>query len=177
VEINIKGYEGYYKISNEGIIYSVDRIITNSLGRTYFLKGQKIKPINHSTGYHVIRLSKNGKTKTHRVHRVIAENLIENPEGKPYVNHKDGNRCNNPVNNLEWVTAQENTDHAILNSLFKPEGFSNAFCRFTIKDAYDMLRLKEDGYLFKDIAKLYYCHPSTVSKTINRIKGECYESK
>lgn len=69
----------------------------------------------------MIKLCKNNKTKHFSVHRLIAQTFIPNPENKPQVNHKDGNKLNNCVENLEWVTGKENIKHAIQNSLIDIE--------------------------------------------------------
>lgn len=70
-------------------------------------------------GYLTIGLWKNGKAKYFTVHRLVAIHFIENPENKPQVNHIDGNKLNNNINNLEWNTAGENTYHAYKNNLIK----------------------------------------------------------
>lgn len=71
----------------------------------------KFKP--NERGYLYTNLSKNSKYKTHKVHRVVAETFIPNPENKPQVNHIDGDKMNNAVRNLEWVTQSENIRHMI----------------------------------------------------------------
>ena len=71
-------------------------------------------------GYQHVTLQINGKPKRFRVHRLVAEAFIPNPENKPYVNHIDGNRQNNNINNLEWVTPAENTQHAVNTGLMLP---------------------------------------------------------
>lgn len=99
---HIDGYEKY-QISNTGIVKSLD----------YHRQGiekilyQRI-PENK---YPYVVLCKNGKTKTFKVHRLVALMFIENPENKIYVNHKDGDKTNNRVENLEWVSALENNLH------------------------------------------------------------------
>lgn len=79
---------------------------------------------DHSTrmkkGYLVTDLYEHGKRKTERVHRLVAEAFVPNPDGKPEVNHKDGNRLNNRADNLEWCTKKENCHHAWNNGLAKP---------------------------------------------------------
>lgn len=74
----------------------------------------------NSKGYLVTDLYKDGKRVTRRVHRLVAEAFLENPKHKKEVNHKDGNKHNNRVENLEWVTKKENCHHAWANGLAKP---------------------------------------------------------
>lgn len=109
----VVGFEGYLEVSDKGRVRSLDRTITVKGGnRTYKkpCKGKmKSMNINPQTGYYQIGVS-HGKHLT--VHRLVAEAFIENPEGKPTVNHKDGNKLNNCVENLEWATYAENDRHA-----------------------------------------------------------------
>lgn len=73
---------------------------------------------HEQNGYMHVTLSINKKQRRFRVHRLVAQTFLNNPENKPYVNHKDGNRKNNNVNNLEWVTPAENTQHAVKEGLW-----------------------------------------------------------
>lgn len=94
---DVDGYEGLYKISNFGRVKGKHRI-----------KSQQ----DNGKGYLTVHLNKNGKSRWHLVHRLVAKAFIENPENKPTVNHIDGNRKNNNVNNLEWATYSENNLHS-----------------------------------------------------------------
>lgn len=105
-KIIIEGIETQYSISNKGEVRNDN---TN-----YLLKLAK------QQGYNQVTLSINKKPKRCRVHRLVAEAFIPNPENKPYVNHIDGIRDNNSVENLEWVTPAENTQHAVKIGLMKP---------------------------------------------------------
>lgn len=82
-------------------------------------KTNKLLSQSIQQGYHHVTLNINGQQKRKRVHRLVAETFLDNPDNKPYVNHIDGNRENNCVNNLEWVTPTENTQHAVMAGLFK----------------------------------------------------------
>jgi hypothetical protein len=83
--------------------------------------GKILKPSIGSTGYYVVNIKPNGrigKSYSLKIHRLIAEAFIPNPENKPQINHKDCNRLNNNIENLEWVTNKENNIHAIENDRF-----------------------------------------------------------
>lgn len=100
---DIKGYEGLYQISSEG---TVRRFYKSKGGYYHYLK-------NRENGkYYTVCLSKDHTKKTFNVHRLVAEAYIERPEGATEVNHIDGNKHNNDVSNLEWVTARQNQLHS-----------------------------------------------------------------
>ncbi|WP_195921980.1 NUMOD4 domain-containing protein [Lactobacillus crispatus] len=99
---DIKGYESLYQVSNLGRIKSLPRSTT--IGRIRKLR------TNHS-GYLYFSAWKNGKVKMLSVHRLVAQAFIPNPEELPQVNHKDENKKNNKVSNLEWCTAKYNTNY------------------------------------------------------------------
>jgi hypothetical protein len=110
---NIKGYENKYQISNFGNVKSLDYI--NNLGK--LKKGKKLKYRITEKGYNSAMLYNNGVQKCYRVHRLVAEAFIDNKNNKPFINHKDGNKLNNNIYNLEWCTHKENVQHAFLNNL------------------------------------------------------------
>jgi hypothetical protein len=120
---DIPGYEGKYKISNYGkvVSYSWTRFFgTDNKARIDYPEIQKKIHINKD-GYPVVGLSIKGKEKKFRVHKLVALTFIPNPENKPEVNHKDANKQNNHVNNLEWATHQENMDHCFALGLRKKQ--------------------------------------------------------
>ena len=115
----VVGYEGVYEISSFGRIRSLDRI-TSYISRTqegkeysttHTHKGKLMKQHNNHFGYKVIALCIDGKYKTYMVHRLVAEAFIPNPNNYPVVNHKDENKQNNCVENLEWCTQQYNINY------------------------------------------------------------------
>ena len=82
-------------------------------GRVYNTETKQfLKPYSHYKGYLRVDLSNKDGKKHFKVHRLVAQAFIPNEEGKPQVNHKDGNKHNNSITNLEWVTNRENCDHA-----------------------------------------------------------------
>lgn len=114
---DIEGYNGRYQVSNLGRVKS---IITK--GR-YEYNPPKVSILSGTIargGYKRVLLTKNGKKTAESVHRLVAKAFIPNPENKPQINHIDGNKLNNCVDNLEWVTHQENQAHAWDNGLKQP---------------------------------------------------------
>lgn len=107
---DIKGYVGLYQISNLGRVKSLKRITVD--GKT--IKERILKPGTDKPGYEFIILRKNNKSHNLMIHRLVAEAFIENPNKYSCVNHKDGNKLNNNVSNLEWCTYSYNLKHAIL---------------------------------------------------------------
>lgn len=117
----IVGYEGIYEISNFGRVKSLQRTVEHHGAKSgLYNKAEKIlSPQKHSTkgGYYEVCLWRENKSKNFKLHRLVATAFIPNPENKPEVNHKDGDKSNNCVNNLEWVTSKENITHAWNNNL------------------------------------------------------------
>lgn len=115
---DVVGYEGYYMISNIGRVKTVSRLKR--------AKGNGVSPVKEyirpprvdKYGYPVITLCVDSKPKKFTIHRLVSIAFIPNPDNKPQVNHIDANKFNNSVDNLEWVTALENHQHAQKMGLF-----------------------------------------------------------
>lgn len=118
VWVKLKGYEGYLEVSSEGRVRSVDRIILRKDTMTpVFKQGRVLSIQKDRQGYCRIAVSWKGSTNCLKIHRLVAMMFIPNPENKPQVNHIDGDKSNNKVSNLEWVTNSENQLHAVENGL------------------------------------------------------------
>lgn len=113
----VLGYEDYYEISNEGEVRSLNRTVITTNRNSYLRKGKVMSKIQDKFGYLSVGLTLNSKTKLIKIHRLVALAFISNPENKLTVNHKDGNKLNNNVDNLEWSTYSENSKHAFDNGL------------------------------------------------------------
>ena len=109
-----KDYEGLYQASNLGRLRSLDRWVSKN-GSMQFIKGRILKLLNHNAGYLSVNLWKNNKVKTYLVHRIIAEVFLPNPNNYKEVNHKDEDKTNNNVNNLEWCDAKYNSNYGTRN--------------------------------------------------------------
>ena len=104
---DIKGYEGYYQVSNFGRVKSLSRDVGSNRCKNESI----MKTSLDKDGYEHLVLRKNGKQRHFRVNRLVAEAFLENPNNYPQVNHKDEDRTNNNVNNLEWCSAKYNVNY------------------------------------------------------------------
>lgn len=168
----IKGYEEKYLVSNLGRVKSLER--KDRMGRK--VKERIIIPRVHSSGYLRVGLCR----KDFYIHRLVAETFINNPENKQYVNHKDGDKTNNNVCNLEWSTPSENMLHAYYVLKYSNSEImrSHATCMNKIIKEKERRRFSEEqikeirklsGVMTeKEIAKRFGCSRSTIGEIKNR---------
>ena len=119
---DIKGYEGLYKVSNLGNIKSLNKNVKiksknqyNNFEYQMIYKEKILKPILKSNGYLSICLIKGKSKKVYYIHKLVAQTFIHNPSNYKYINHKDENKTNNNVNNLEWCSAKYNCNYGNRN--------------------------------------------------------------
>jgi hypothetical protein len=113
---DIKGYDGFYQVSNYGNVKSLDRTIYKKDGNTEFRKGQLMQKVIDKDGYYVVGLRRPDKSKkSYRVNQLVALAFIDNPDNYDQTNHKDENRLNNYVYNLEWCTSKYNNNYGTRN--------------------------------------------------------------
>ena len=133
---DIVGYEGLYQITSDGKVWS--------LKSCKFLKPLLSGPKGKE--YYYVCLSKNGIKKNHKIHRLVAEAFIPNPNNLPIVNHKDENKKNNYVDNLEWTTYKENNDYGTRKEKMVETRKNNGNCCKTImcdKNTHEQIQIFE----------------------------------
>ena len=113
---DVVGYENVYQVSNLGNVRSVDRYYNQVNGKNgncnHIYKGRTLKQFKNNAGYMQVQLSYRYKSIPKRVHRLVAEAFLDNPNNYKCVNHIDGSKENNNVNNLEWCSYSHNNRHA-----------------------------------------------------------------
>lgn len=163
---SVLNYEGIYEISNLGNIKSLDRKIPDGRKENSFRikKGNTIKA--SKLKYSQVILCKNKIRKAHLLHRIVATAFLENKENKPCVNHKDLNKQNNKVDNLEWCTYSENNIHAIKNGAKKPYWIDKK----RSQETKDKISLSKKGKLSN--RKNYIVSQETKDKISNTLKNK-----
>jgi hypothetical protein len=125
-----------------------------------------LKQQNHSNGYKKITLTDGVNQKSFFVHRLVAEKYIKNPNNLPQVNHKDGNKQNNDVSNLEWCNNSQNQIHACKIGL-KPTGNNLWNGKFTKEQIFDIRLLRLGGMKISELSARYNTTKSTISQIVN----------
>ena len=149
---DIEGYEGRYQISTYGRVKTINRYKTD--GR-YQKERLRISEVDRR-GYEFVLLFDGDKYHRFSVHVLVANAFIPNPKGKPQVNHIDGNKLNNNVENLEWATASENQIHALKMGLSHPaRGFDKPNTVLSEKDVIDIREYRKNGMTLNEIASMY----------------------
>lgn len=159
---SVVGYEGLYSVSNFGMVKSESRIVTTTDGRTYPKDGCKLS-VSSKKRYKMVNLYQGSKRVTYLVHRLVAEAFIPNPLNLPQVNHKDGNRHNNCVANLEWCTSKENISHAYITGL-STTGTDHHKSKITEVIARNICTLLSSGIMPKEVAHLTDVSVDTIAK-------------
>ena len=167
---DITGYEGLYQVSNLGRVRSLDRYVNSGYNTKRFSKGKILSFLLQKNGYAKVMLSKENTVKNADLHRLVAETFIANPNNKTTVNHKDGNKENNKIDNLEWATQKENNNHAAANGL-------NLFLKKLSVDQIKKMRKEYIPYSRKfgavALSKKYNCSINTARLIV---EGKRYKS-
>lgn len=168
---DIKGYEGLYQVSNYGQIRALDRIVKDTTkDRSQKIKGHMLSKTDNGRGYKIVILYKNGKRKNAYVHRLVAEHFIENPNSLREVNHKDFDKDNNSVENLEWVSSSENKKHLFNDARGKEKILKSVKTRFkNIINGREKEIIKEytkNNKTIRIISKEYKLNPATITKLL-----------
>lgn len=172
VWLDIAQFEGVYKVSSLGRIMSMSRKLTD--GR--HIKSKILNPKSSGNhGYLVVNL-KNGNIcrLAVPVHRLVAETFISNPDNLPEVNHKDGNKLNNCVDNLEWCSYKDNLVHALKNNLMAPHlyamyGEKHPGHKITDAQVEEIRYLHSQGVKSSELARQYNLSKTHVSKIVNNL--------
>jgi hypothetical protein len=155
---DVVGYESIYEISNFGNV------------KSFKYGKEKIRKLrNDKDGYLLINLCKDKKVKTFKIHRLVAQAFIPNPDNKPQINHIDGNKSNNKVDNLEWVTNKENSKHAVEKLLRNTKGENHHNVKLRNYQVLNIRKKYATGkYKRKDIADEYQVSITLIGFIINR---------
>lgn len=163
---DVEGYEGLYQVSNLGKVRSIDREVKTSTGfRKY--KGMVLKQ-RIVKEYLYVNF---GTRSTHRVHRLIAKAFVPNPDNLPEVNHIDGNKLNNNIDNLEWCTSKENINHSWGKGLSKSrKGEKTNLSKLKEGDVLEIRRLhKTKKYKLRQLGAMFNVSEGCVSMIVNKL--------
>ena len=164
----IPNYEKFYMASNLGRIKSIGRWVNTCGDGKRYVEERIMKPQKRPDGYLMVGLSKNNKTTSKTIHRLVLTSFLDQPPKKEFVNHIDGNKKNNKLSNLEWVDKSENAKHSFRLGLSKPtRGELSGVSKLKEKDVLDIKRRALSGELAKSISNDYNISNATVYQIKN----------
>lgn len=172
-----------YMISNKGRVWSKTKIVSSPRGK-YLKKGRILKSHDDKRGYLKIDLINEKGRKSYKIHRLVAEAFLKNPELKREVNHINGIKTDNEVSNLEWVTSKENKTHAWNIGLYKKQnglkfsGEKNGFSKLNDQTVKEIRRTyKSGGISQKELGRKYNTSQTQISYIVNRITWKHVEEE
>lgn len=165
----VKGFENLYEVSNFGEIKALEKhIVCGKCHRSW--TEHLMKTAEDHKGYLRTSLSKDGKSKTVKVHRIVAEAFLQNPDNLPQVNHIDGNKKNNAVDNLEWCSQSDNLKHACRMKLKLCGGENNSASKLTYEEVcWIRNNFDSNNNLFDSaaLAEKFNVHKKTIQRIVN----------
>jgi hypothetical protein len=160
----VRGHEGEFEVSNLGRIKSLARHVRNGNGQR--IVRERIRALGkHPQGYLTIAYKVDSPPLL--VHRVVAQHFIPNPCNKEFVNHLDGNKLNNTVENLEWVTREENEKHALETGLKCSAGSRNSMAKLKEEDVRMIRQMKGKGMSLSALSTAFGVHKVTIGRIVN----------
>jgi hypothetical protein len=163
---DIKGYESLYQVSNLGRVKSLEKKDYMHLNKCYRIKKEIILRYSISNNYRSVSLYRNKKQKTFSIHRLVAIHFIDNIKNKKEVNHINGIKTDNRVENLEWVTSSENQIHALEKNLYTPKkGGDHSNSKLNEKKAYDIFISDLNN---SELSKIFRISISVISSIRNK---------
>lgn len=167
VWVDVKGYEGLYKVSNKGNVKSLYREVLKSNGKTQIIIEKILKPQDSGHGYNRVNLYKNKKPKMITVHSIVLEAFTNKRENGKVINHIDGDKKNNNLNNLEWCTSKENTIHGFKTGLIE-KGEKHSRAKLKEKEVLEIKRIYFKGKCSqRELAKKFGVSQNAIYCIIN----------
>jgi len=169
---SVVGYEGLYEVNRVGVVRSIPRQRPHGLWNAVrSLKGRIIKGWVNADGYKMVALSKDGYVTNKSVHRVVCTAFLPNPFALPCTNHKDGNKHNNAVENLEHCSYSHNNQHAFDLGLKAPsvnQGEKVGTHKLTNEEVLELRSLWQKGYTCTRLAQLYRISRTTAHRVATK---------